>query len=214
MNTASRIKLARELLRCAKMVLDADCLIAAKQKTPEQKILLQKMRFIWDKFHNPSQTSGCHYTDLKYQYNLEKKNDWHHLTGTFNAGPSSTIRRNIKIIDNIIDKITNNSYSINDIHNKKIFSQKQCKLIDELYSLEELDPLQHMGKHKTINDKKLSDFAWESTIISSLSFPNVRDFFQVIKQALISYDIPKTDITHIKEKIVNFLLEIRPERSN
>ena len=70
------------------------------------------MRFVWDKLHNPSQASGCKYTDHKYQNYMDEEVDWHHITGFFNKEPNDTLRSNYSVLQEIVKKLSPKTLSI------------------------------------------------------------------------------------------------------
>ena len=49
--------------------------------------------------------------------------------------------------------------------------------------------------------------SWKNTIVASLAYDNIRDFFEVIKQALLSFEISNKQIHTMKEDFVNYLLK-------
>lgn len=177
-----------------------------KKISQKNKILCQKIRFLLDKLQNPSSTSGCKFTDYKYTQKIadERKIDWHHITGLFNKEPSSTLKRKLNILDSIIKKITNNSLSFKDVFQNKLFTKQQIQLIDQLFNCRQRTPGYHVNQHKNINKAPMN--SWENTIIASLAYDNIRDFFEVIKQALLSFEISNKQIHTMKEDFVNYLL--------
>ena len=204
MNQASRIRLAKQLLHCARMVLDAKK--SSKKITKNQQKSWEMVAFIFDRFNNPDQTQKNYYTDSKYKYDSV---NYHHVIQGINPEIGKQIvcnRINKNLLSSICYKIKGyEKLKKSMIHDSMFFTSRESMIIQEILITQPLSRIQHKEKHEELNKSLIPAFekAMEKLIISE----SPREFFGQLYVIFSEYIFPENQFVSFKREIIKYFAE-------
>lgn len=208
MTKSSRIKIARQLLYCAKMVLDADKIIASATTSEQRKKCWENINFVRDHFHLPELQDDIIQTDFDDEETIEsdgsrKQNpDAHHLWGIINPSLNDAIVQN-RIRREKLDAIVRNHdldniNSVSELQNAD-FDKWQMAIIYEILRTKRETKSNHRIIHKKFLKQKT--VVWNSCLRKLRHIDRYNDFFKYLQQIFFEYKIPLERIEEVKKVI-------------